>query len=855
MGAVQKLEHRNIIKCEYVALVKRKNNDYLKIVMELCSKSLRKWLQVRNLNQLKYINRPQVYDWFTQLCSGLEYLHGYAGAGIIHRDLKPENVLIGMDNVIKICDLGLATDNGISTYTMGVGTQLYQPPEQTGRHYSKAVDIYPCGIMLFELLCIIEENEWDKSIIQLKDGIFPSFCGIKEVEKRLITYLTSAMPQYRPQDISTVIKIVGDLADDVKNRIEITPTVLEETYSCEEFVGKTRHGEIYKARNVEDSTDYAVKIIDTLDYSLELKKLFDNNSELLRLGHDNILQTFHYSISLDSNEGKMHVVTELRYKTLWRWIAKRNRQGHVTDEVTDRRLIYKWYKDICEVVKYLFSLGISELAMNEMTLDNIYITPENEIKIDVIECAINVALRPISVDRGSDVCLNMNESLVSNQNQLNTYHLGLLLFKMLSTSSWNDTGSDLQTLSSSIVSVNKNLFSYEKELISALISSKDDQPLSIQEVIEAADRIKGKLEEKSGDGIEEDTISSTSSGQTRKGVKSTSTATACCAMNVKCGGCNFSTSIVIGSITTISTLAAAVTPFIIIFTISQCQLDTQNYLLANKVHDCLKELGGNGTNEIAFIDTHYGHRDYLDDICSFIDSKLIYDRIRTESQDDRCMDGKTAFMYPSNCSNQLDGCETDCSFDNYEGFYCKEPPTTTTPSTSIEPTDEPTTTHNHFTTTTTTPTTADPTVEPTTSEEETTPIIPTSGPPTTAKPTVKSTTSKEETTVVTSTPIPPTSEKPTESTLKTTTHEGETTTNSDDNVYIKKNNKSCYKLNDIDYDDLEGAKQECDATSDCLGVWDIICDDAAPFYLCAKESGIVETVGDCVHCKQGECTQ
>ena len=125
-------------------------SDYLKIVMELCSMSLRKWIQVRNSNELKYINRPQIYDWVTQICTGLEYLHEFGEAGIIHRDLKPENVLIGMDNVVKICDLGLATESGISTYTMGVGTQLYQPPEQTGGHYSKTVDIYPCGKYLLQ---------------------------------------------------------------------------------------------------------------------------------------------------------------------------------------------------------------------------------------------------------------------------------------------------------------------------------------------------------------------------------------------------------------------------------------------------------------------------------------------------------------------------------------------------------------------------------------------------------------------------------------------------------------------------------------------------------------------------------
>ena len=113
--------------------------------MELCPQSLRKWLQYRNSSKMKYINRPQIYDWLIQLCKGVEYLHNYDRVGLIHRDLKPENVLIGMDNVVKICDLGIAVNAGISTYTIGVGTPHYQPPEQLGGHYSHSVDIYPLG--------------------------------------------------------------------------------------------------------------------------------------------------------------------------------------------------------------------------------------------------------------------------------------------------------------------------------------------------------------------------------------------------------------------------------------------------------------------------------------------------------------------------------------------------------------------------------------------------------------------------------------------------------------------------------------------------------------------------------------
>ena len=122
--------------------------EVLCIVMELCAKSLRQWLHVRNGSMVPYINRNLIYRWFIQILEGLQYLHEYGKHGIIHRDLKPENILITADNKIKICDLGLATDDGYTSNTVGVGTPVYKPDEQVGAHYSKFVDIYPCGMYI-----------------------------------------------------------------------------------------------------------------------------------------------------------------------------------------------------------------------------------------------------------------------------------------------------------------------------------------------------------------------------------------------------------------------------------------------------------------------------------------------------------------------------------------------------------------------------------------------------------------------------------------------------------------------------------------------------------------------------------
>jgi polo-like kinase 4 len=44
--------------------------------------------------------------WFAgQLLHGLQYLHSH---GIVHRDLKLANLLLTEENVLKICDFGLA---------------------------------------------------------------------------------------------------------------------------------------------------------------------------------------------------------------------------------------------------------------------------------------------------------------------------------------------------------------------------------------------------------------------------------------------------------------------------------------------------------------------------------------------------------------------------------------------------------------------------------------------------------------------------------------------------------------------------------------------------------------------------
>ena len=77
--------------------------------------------------------------------------------GIIHRDIKPHNILISKDGrQVKVADFGIAKAVSSSTMTnMGsvIGSVHYISPEQAkGKHLTSNADLYPLGIVLYEMI-------------------------------------------------------------------------------------------------------------------------------------------------------------------------------------------------------------------------------------------------------------------------------------------------------------------------------------------------------------------------------------------------------------------------------------------------------------------------------------------------------------------------------------------------------------------------------------------------------------------------------------------------------------------------------------------------------------------------------
>ena len=98
----------------------------------------------------KCLSEEISFKYFIQVVNAIYFLHQN---DLIHRDIKPENLLLYDNNIVKLCDFGWCVGlNGGERGTF-CGTTEYMAPEMVNQKvYSKEIDIWSLGVLLYEML-------------------------------------------------------------------------------------------------------------------------------------------------------------------------------------------------------------------------------------------------------------------------------------------------------------------------------------------------------------------------------------------------------------------------------------------------------------------------------------------------------------------------------------------------------------------------------------------------------------------------------------------------------------------------------------------------------------------------------
>ena len=139
--------HTNIVSYEDHQIYRQPNNigwDIL-IRMELLTPISQYFSQIHT------VPRQETIQLGIDICRALELCAKY---NIIHRDIKPASIFLSAAGDYKLGDFGVArvadTASGASTR---IGTVNYMAPEVFhGRNYTRSVDIYSLGLVLYQLL-------------------------------------------------------------------------------------------------------------------------------------------------------------------------------------------------------------------------------------------------------------------------------------------------------------------------------------------------------------------------------------------------------------------------------------------------------------------------------------------------------------------------------------------------------------------------------------------------------------------------------------------------------------------------------------------------------------------------------
>ncbi|MEU5709579.1 Stk1 family PASTA domain-containing Ser/Thr kinase [Streptomyces flaveolus] len=207
--SVARLDHPNVVQ----VFDQGTDGSYVYLAMEyIAGCTLRDVLRERGAVQPR-----AALDILEPVLAALGAAHR---AAFVHRDMKPENVLIGDDGRVKVADFGLVRSVDTVTSTTGavLGTVSYLAPEQIEQGTTDPrVDVYACGVVLYEMLTGAKPHSGDSPAQVLykhlhEDVPPPSALvpGLPYVLDELVASATARTPDIRPHDAVALLAQVRE---------------------------------------------------------------------------------------------------------------------------------------------------------------------------------------------------------------------------------------------------------------------------------------------------------------------------------------------------------------------------------------------------------------------------------------------------------------------------------------------------------------------------------------------------------------------------------------------------------------------------------------------------------------------
>ena len=196
-----RIDHPNILPILYV---KETSIDFDLVLEYAKGGSLFHYIRRR-----RYLDENSAFSLFIQVVNAVYFLHKN---DLIHRDIKPENILLFENNIIKLCDFGwcVKLEEGEQRGTF-CGTTEYMSPELVNHEeYSKEIDIWSLGVLLYEMVHGYSPFRPDKPNFNARDVIenirmhkLKFHKNISQRCKDLIYHLLDEEPErrYKVEDI------------------------------------------------------------------------------------------------------------------------------------------------------------------------------------------------------------------------------------------------------------------------------------------------------------------------------------------------------------------------------------------------------------------------------------------------------------------------------------------------------------------------------------------------------------------------------------------------------------------------------------------------------------------------------